>query len=365
MADWPVDPRLARIILEGHRLGCVEDMLVLGAALSIQDPRERPLEARQAADEAHARFSDERSDFSGLLKLWQHLRSRRRALTSSGFRKLCQREFLAFQRVLEWFDLYQQLRDLAREQRLPLTGQHGDYEVLHKALLSGLLSQVGQKRPEDHSYLGARNRSFHIFPGSGLFGRGPPWIMSAEVVETSKPYARTNAQVEPAWIEAQGAHMIRRTHLDPHWSRKRGRVLAWEQVSLFGLLLAERRRVAFDAVDPAAAREIFIREALVRGELDTRAGFQVHNQNLRQEVERLEHKRRQRDVLVDERVLEDFFAARLPGQVNSARSLERWLESLGEAGLERLQLAHDVLFRDDAGDAPGERFPDHLQAGGQ
>ena len=203
--------------------------MVLAAALSIQDPRERPLEAQQAADEAHERFVHERSDFVSLLQLWDYLRRQRRALSGNRFRKLCRREFLAWQRVLEWFDLYQQLRDQAREQRLRLAGGHGDYEALHRALLTGLLSHVGQKDPESHAYRGVRNRSFHLFPGSGLFGKTPQWVMAAEIVETSRPYARTNARIEPAWIEAVGAHLLRSTYLDPHWSRRRGRVMAWAQ----------------------------------------------------------------------------------------------------------------------------------------
>ncbi len=365
LSRWPVDVRLGRMILEGERQGCLEDMLVLAAAQSIQDPRERPLDAQQAADEAHARFKDEASDFASLLKLWTWLRKERHARNGNQFRKLCKREFLAWQRVLEWFDLYQQLRDLAREDRMPLTGQHGDYDALHKALLSGLLSQVGQRHPEDRSYQGARHRSFHIFPGSGLFGKTPQWIMAAEIVETSKPYARTNARIDPAWIETQGAHLLKHSYMDPHWSRRRGKVLAWEQVSLFGLVIVEKRRVDFTKIDPVEARRLFILEALVRGELDTRAPFLEANRQAREELERLEHKRRQRDVLVDEAALAEFFDARIPAHVATAKSLARWLETLDSGGLQQLHLGESVLLREDAGDAPAELFPDDWSAAGK
>jgi len=365
LSRWPVDVRFARIIEEGARQGCLEDTLVLAAGLSIQDPRERPTDARQAADEAHKRFDTPGSDFAALLALWQHLRKQRKALTGNQFRKACRREFLAWQRVLEWFDLYQQLRDLAREARMSLKGGHGDDDKLHLALLSGLLSHVGRKHPEDHGYEGARGRGFHIFPGSGQFGHSPKWVMAAEIVETTKTWARVVARVKPEWVEKQGAHLLKRTHFDPHWSRRRGRVMAWEQVTLYGLVLAEKRRVDFARIDPAEARRIFIMDALVRGELDTRAGFAKANKAAREAVERLEHKRRQRDVLADEQDLFEFFEARVPVDVNSAKSLAKWLEGLGADGRDQLVLGQDILLREDAGLAPGELYPDQLEVAGR
>jgi ATP-dependent helicase HrpA len=365
LAEWPLDVRLARMVEEGARLGCLEDMLVLAAALSIQDPRERPLEAQAAADEAHGRFSDPKSDFASLLRLWQHLRQQRQSVSGNQFRKLCRREFLNWQRVLEWFDLYQQLRDQAREHRLPLTGRHGDYEQVHRSLLSGLLSQCGRKHPEDHGYSGMRSRSFHIFPGSGLFGSAPPWLMSAEIVETTRPWARINAAIRPEWLERQGAHLLKRHYFDPHWSRRRGAVMAWEQVSLYGLVLVEKRRVQYARVDAVEARRMFVSEALVRGELDTRAAFKAHNERIRREVEALEDKRRRRDVLADEQAVFDFFDARIPADVNSARSFEQWLAGLDDSERRRLYLGHDVLMREGAGQAPQELFPDQLVLGGR
>jgi ATP-dependent helicase HrpA len=364
LARWPMDVRLARMVEEGARQGCLEDLLVLAAALSIQDPRERPLDAQSAADEAHGRFADPKSDFAGLLRLWQYLRKQRRSVSGNQFRKLCRREFLNWQRVLEWFDLYQQLRDQAREGRLRLTGRHGDYDQVHRSLLAGLLSHVGRKHPEDRGYTGMRARNFLIFPGSGLFGSAPQWLMSAEIVETSRTYARTNAVIQPGWLEQLGAHLVKRRIFDPHWSRRRGAVMAWEQVALYGLVVVEKRRVAFARHDPGEARRIFILEALVRGDLDTRAAFREHNARVRAEVEALEHKRRRHDVLADEHAQFEFFDARVPAEANSARTFEEWLAGLGEEGRELLYLGHDVLMREGAGQAPEELFPDRLDVAG-
>ena len=365
LARWPMDVRLARMVEEGAAEGCLEDTLVLAAALSIQDPRERPLEAQSAADEAHGRFADPKSDFVTLLKLWQYLRDLRKSISGNQFRKRCRREFLNWQRVLEWFDLYQQLRGQAREDRLRLSGKHGEHDTVHRCLLTGLLSHVGLKHPEDNSYSGVRSRSFYIFPGSGLFGTRPKWLMAAEIVETTRPYARINAVIRPEWIEDKGAHLLKRHYFDPHWSRKRGAVMAWEQVTMYGLVVVEKRRVRYEDIDREEAREIFIMEALVRGELDTRAAFREHNERIRAEVEAMEAKRRKRDVLADERVLYDFFDARVPQEVTGAKRFERWLTGLGQADRELLYLGHDVLMRDDAGGAPQELFPDTLETGGR
>lgn len=365
LARWPLDVRLARMVEEGSNTGCLEDVMVLAAALSIQDPRERPLEAQAAADEAHQRFVDEKSDFTALLSLWQYLRDKRKTVSGNQFRKQCRREFLNWQRVLEWFDLYQQLRGQAREERRRLSGRHGDFEQVHKSLMSGLLSLCGRKHPQDRSYTGARSSSYHIFPGSGLFGSLPKWLMSAEIVETTRPYARINAAIKPEWIEQQASHLLKRHYSDPHWSRRRGAVMGLEQVSLYGLLLVEKRRVNYASIDPPQARRIFIREALVRGALDTRAAFKAHNEKIRAEVEMLEHKRRRRDVLSDEQTQFEFFDARIPDDVNSARSFEKWLSGLGAQGRELLFLGHDVLTRENAGGAPQELFPDQLETGGR
>jgi len=369
LVTWPMDVRLGRMVLAADSLGCIENVMVLAAALSIQDPRERPLEKQQQADESHARFVNPKSDFAGLLRLWRYLHKERTKNSANQFRKLCRREFLNWQRVLEWFDLYHQLRVQAREAGLKLrgrtSGKKGVDAPVHKALLSGLLSQVGCKLPESHAYQGARSRQFHIFPGSGLFKSGPQWLMSAEIVETSRPYARINAAIKPEWLEQQGAHLLKRRHFDPHWSRRTGRVMAWEQVTLYGLVIVEKRRVSYAEKAPEEAREIFILHALVRGELNTRAAFMERNDELRREVEKLEHKRRRHDVMADEHAQFEFFDARIPANVNSARSFEQWFDELKQGEREALVLGMDVLMHEGAGEAPEELFPDHLEVSGK
>ncbi len=373
LVRWPLDVRLGRMVLEGDRQGCLENVMVLAAAQSIQDPRERPMDHQQQADEAHARFTDPKSDFAGLLRLWRYLRKQRSKHSGNQFRKLCRREFLNWQRVLEWFDLYQQLRVQAREENMKLSGkpsgrtdgEEGVDVPIHKALLSGLLSQVGQRIPESHAYQGARSRQFYIFPGSGLFKSGPQWLMSAEIVETTRLFARLNAAIKPEWIEEQGAHLLKHHLFDPHWSRRSGRVMAWEQVSLYGLVIVEKRRVSYADKAPEEAREIFILHALVRGEFNTRAPFMQRNAELLEEVEKLEHKRRRRDVVSDERAQFDFFDARIPPEVNSAKAFERWFSGLARQERDALIMGMDVLMRDDAGLAPEEQFPDFIEVKGQ
>jgi len=365
LAGWPLDVRLARMLIEGSRQGCLKELIVLAAAQSIQDPRERPLEATAAADAAHGRFEDPGSDFMAFWRLWEYLRKARKEKSASQFRKLCRAEFLNWTRVNEWFDLNRQLEQQAREEKLKLGREPGGHDQVHQALLSGLLSHVGRKNPEDVSYMGPRSKTFYIFPGSGLFGKKPQWLMAAEIVETSKTYARINAQIKPEWIEAQGAHLLKHHYFDPHWSRRHGRAQAWEQVSLFGLVIVEKRRVNYARVNPKEARDIFITGALVRGELNTRAGFLKSNQQVREEIEEMEHKRRKHDVMADESVLFEFFDARVPQDVCDSVGFEKWLKQLGEAGRRQLYISHDILLRDHAGEAGVESYPDTLKAGGQ
>ncbi len=365
LARWPLDVRLARMLIEGSKKACLHELIVLASAQSIQDPRERPLDAVAAADEAHGRFEDNDSDFMVFLQLWQYVKKQRKEKSASQFRKMCKREFLNWTRVNEWFDLNRQLYEQAREEKLSFNKQPAAPEHIHQALLSGLLSHVGHKNPEDNGYMGPRSRTFHIFPGSGLFGRRPQWLMAAEIVETSKTYARINAVIKPEWIEAQAAHLLKHHYFDPHWSRKRGRVMAWEQVALFGLVIVEKRRVNYSRINPEEARKLFITGALVRGELDTRAAFLESNQQVREEIEELEHKRRKHDVMADESALFDFFDARIPADVCDSVSFEKWLKQLGESGRRQLYISHDVLMQDQAGDAPGDLYPDSIEVGVQ
>jgi len=365
LAGWPLDVRLARMLIEGSRKACLSELIVLTTAQSIQDPRERPLDAVAAADDAHSRFEDDSSDFMAFLRLWQYLKQQRKEKSSSQFRKLCKREFLNWTRVNEWFDLNRQLYAQAREEKLSFSKEPGSHEMIHQALLAGLLSHVGLKNPEDHGYVGPRSRAFHIFPGSGLFGRSPQWLMAAEIVETSKTYARVNAVIKPEWIEAQAAHLLKHHYFDPHWSRKQGRVLAWEQVSLFGLVIVEKRGVNYSRINPEEARELFITGAMVRGELNTRAGFLENNQQVREEIEELEHKRRKHDVMADESVLFEFFDARIPQDVCDSISFEKWLKQLGESGRQQLYIGHDVLMQEHAAEPAADLYPDSIKVGVQ
>ncbi len=363
LARWPLDVRLARMLIEGSKKSCLYELIVLASAQSIQDPRERPLDASAAADEAHGRFEDDNSDFMTFLKLWQYLKQQRKEKSSSQFRKLCKREFLNWTRVNEWFDLYRQLSEQALEEKLSFSKEPATDGHIHQALLAGLLSHVGHRHPEDSSYMGPRSRTFHVFPGSGLFAKRPQWLMAAEIVETSKTYARINAVIKPEWIEAAAAHLLKHHYFDPHWSRKQGRVLAWEQVALFGLVIVEKRRVNYSKYNPLEARKIFITGALVRGELDTRAGFLKNNQQVREDIEEMEHKRRKHDVMADESSLFEFFDARIPDSVFDSISFEKWLKELGPSGRQQLYIGHDVLMHEQAGDAPGDLYPDALVIG--
>jgi ATP-dependent helicase HrpA len=277
LARWPVDVRIGRMLLEAGRQNCLAEILVIAAVLSIQDPRERPLDAQQQADEAHAVFRDPKSDFVSLLKLWDFLLRERKSLSNNQFRKLCRRQFLAWHRVREWFDLHRQFSELARDSRMRRNRDPADYPAIHKALLSGLLSHAGLKDEKGH-YQGARGKQFHIFPGSGLFKRKPQWIMGAEQVETSRLYSRINAAIKPEWLEQQGQHLLRQHYFDPHWSRRRGRVMAWEQVSLYGLVVVEKRAVDYAKIDAGDARQIFIRDGLVAGDINSKLEFISSNQ---------------------------------------------------------------------------------------
>ncbi|MBE9549149.1 MAG: ATP-dependent RNA helicase HrpA [Proteobacteria bacterium] len=364
LAHWPVDVRIGRMLLAASREGCLSEILTLAAVLSIQDPRERPLEMQQAADEKHAQFKDSKSDFVSLLNLWQWLATQRKELSNSQFRKCCQRNFLAWHRVREWTDLRRQLSDLAKEAKLQLNKTAADYFSIHRALLSGLLSHIGLK-DENSQFQGARGTNFMLFPGSALFKKPPQWVMAAELVETSRLFARVNAGIDPQWLEQVGKHLLKTHEFDPHWSRRQGRVIAWQQITLYGLVIVEKRRIDFSRIDPEQARELFLRDGLVANDINTRAGFQQTNQNLIAEVVTHEEKRRSHDVLVDERVLFDFFDARLPQSVNSVKTLEHWLKSLGAKGRDKLLFSRDLLVQENAGLAAEDEFPEFLSLSGQ
>ncbi|HEX7012345.1 MAG TPA: ATP-dependent RNA helicase HrpA [Steroidobacteraceae bacterium] len=329
LATLPLDPRLGRMLLAASHHGCLSEMLTITAFLASQDPRERPADAQAQADEKHATFADPRSDFIAVLNLWNAFHEQAAALSGNQLRKWCREHFLAFTRMREWQELRRQLAELVEELRLKPNEQPASYSDLHQAILTGFLGNIGTL-DERREYLGARGSRFVIAPGTPLASKPPKWVVAAQLVETTRLYARMVAAVEPQWIEAAGSHLLKRSYSEPHWVEERGFVAAFESTNLYGLTLAARRRVNFGSVAPREAREIFVREALVEGRTRWRAAFLDHNRKLREEIERLEAKIRRRDILVDEQSMCDFYLARLPEDVHSIAGLEKWLRHSGE-----------------------------------
>ncbi len=363
LVQIPVDPRLGRMLLEADRLGCVREVLVIVSALSIQDPRERPVERQQAADASHARFADPDSDFSAYLTLWSHVREQQRALSSSRFRRMCRDEFLSYLRVREWQDLHGQLRQVAESLDVAVNRTPADPDRIHQALLSGLLSHVGLFDPDKRDYLGARGARFAVFPGSGLFKKNPQWVMAAELVETTRLWARTVARVDPTWVEELAAHVVRRTHSEPHWEKKRGAVMAWERVTLYGVPLVAARKVGYGRIDRELSRELFIRHALVYGEWDTRHEFFHANRALVEEVEQLEDRSRRRDILVDDETLFDFYDQRVGEDVVSAAHFDSWWKKTRRTHPDLLTFEMAALVRPEAEEVDHLDFPQTWRQG--
>lgn len=379
LARLPIDPRLGRMLLEAERVGCVRDVLVIVAALSLQDPRERPgadhPTERAQADQLHARFKAEGSDFLAWLNLWRHLRQQQRELSGSAFRRMCKREYLNYLRVREWQEFVAQLRQVAKEMgvRLEAASDTPDADGIHQALLSGLLSHIGvleerekpkpgarkdSRRPGPREYLGARGARFAIFPGSGLARKHPPFVMAGELVETGRLWARQNAAIDPLWAERLGAHLVKRTYSEPSWSRKRQAVTARERVTLYGVPLAADRAVSYGKVDPELSREIFIRHALVYGEWDTRHRFFQQNRRLLAEAEELEHRARRRDLVVDEHTLFDFYDARVPEGIVSGAHFDRWWRDARRAQPDLLTFDPAMLTHDTADEVREADYPE-------
>ena len=372
MAAFPVDPRLARMIIEGGRRNCAKEMMVLAAALTIQDPRERPADVRAEADAMHARFVDDTSDFSSFLLLWDYINEQQAALSSSQLRKMCHREFINYLRIREWQDLFAQLREMGRTANIHASGGRdinaSAHEVdIHKSLLTGLLSHVGVKEEREkdskgrtrgpREYLGARGTKFAIFPGSGLFKKGPDWVLSAELVETSRLWARTNAAIEPQWIEEVGKHLISVQYSEPHWSLSSGAAVAYAKGTLFGLTIYADRPVQYARVDAAAAREIFIQSALVEGQWHTQHKFYLRNQRALAEVEELEARLRRRDLRVDDSVLFAFYDARIPAHVTDVRAFDKWWKQARLEDDNFLDFNPEKLINEEAADYDDSQFP--------
>jgi ATP-dependent helicase HrpA len=375
LARLPVDPRIGRMILEADRNGCVREVLIIAAALSIQDPRERPMDAQQAADDKHRRFADPDSDFIAYLNLWAYLADRQRELSSSAFRRLCRAEYLNYLRVREWQDLQGQLQRLAGDLGVAVDSSSAERSRVHLSLLSGLLSQIGMKteparlassaqsgaaggRRPRAEYLGARNARFAIFPGSFLARKAPDWIVAAELVETSRLWARTVARIEPEWVEPLARHLVKRSYSEPHWEKKRGAAVALEKVTLYGVPIVTDRKVGYARIDPAAARELFIRHALVEGDWQTSHRFFAENRRLLAEAEELEHRVRRRGLVVGEDELFAFYDARIPAEVVSAQHFDSWWKQARRADPDLLTFKAADLLSDDAAQVSTDSYPD-------
>jgi len=359
LARLPLDPRVARMLVAARTEGCLEQMLVIAAALSVQDPRERPLAKKSAADERHARFADEHSDFLSLLKLWK-------LQGEPGLRRLCRENFLSYPRLREWRDVHLQLQNVVGELEWKMSRAKVDkpdgYRAIHRALLAGLLGNIGMKDEADKNYTGARGIKFWVHPGSNTKKPGK-WIVAAELVETTRLYARTVASIDQQWLEELGAHLLKKHRDNPHWEKTRAQVVALERGTLYGLPLYTNRRVHYGPLDPELSRDIFIRSALVEGEFDTKAPFFAHNRRLVHEIERLEHKQRRPDILVDDDLIHAFYDERIPEGIHNGADFEKWRKEAEARDPKRLYLKREDLMRHEAAGITTDNFPHELRLG--
>ncbi|WP_405714979.1 MULTISPECIES: ATP-dependent RNA helicase HrpA [unclassified Streptomyces] len=363
LSQLPVDPRLARMVIEADRNGCVREVMVIASALSIQDPRERPSEKQTQADQQHARFKDETSDFLAFLNLWRYIREQQKERGSSSFRRMCKQEYLNFLRIREWQDIYSQLRTVAKQMGIDLNEEDAPEQSVHTSLLAGLLSHIGLKDTEKNEYLGARSAKFAIFPGSALFKKQPRFVMSAELVETSRLWARVNAKVEPEWIEPLAQHLLKRTYSEPHWEKDQAAVMAYERVTLYGVPIVAQRKINFGRIDAETSRDLFIRNALVEGDWRTHHQFFHDNRKLLGEVEELEHRARRRDILVDDETLFDFYDQRIPEHVVSGAHFDSWWKHKRRDEPDALDFERSMLINEKAGAVTKDDYPDSWRQG--
>lgn len=373
LGGLPVDPRMGAIVLAGAEQNALSEALIIVSALSVQDPRERPADKKQAADEKHRRFWDEKSDYMAYLGLWQHYEQMRQELSQNQLRRQCQKEFLSFLKMREWRDIHHQLSLVCKQLKLPVNKEEANYEAIHKSLLVGLLDYLGYKT-SDGDYLGARNRKFSIFPGSSQFKKRPQWMVASELLETSKLYAHGVAKVEPEWVLAASIHLVKRSYSEPHYDAKRGQVMAYERITLFGLTIIEKQRVNYSTINPRECRVVFIRQALVegaygkvnrsrqrRGSGSRQVGeFFRHNQNLVNDVLDLEAKSRRRDILVDDEILFDFYDQRVADEVANLAGFEKWRQAAEQDNDRLLFIDRELLMRHQDFDAEHAHFPDIL-----
>ncbi|GLS84713.1 ATP-dependent RNA helicase HrpA [Paraferrimonas haliotis] len=370
LARLPIDPRLARMVLQSRQHDCVHQVMVIAAALSIQDPRERPADFQQKSDEFHSRFKDTDSDFAGFLKLWEYLEELSNEVSKSQFRKRCKQEFLNYLRIREWQDLYYQLSTSMKELGAKITLNPSSFEPIHQSILAGMLSHIGVKDSElkkaksrvrnrdANAYLGARNSRFYVFPGSALAKKSPKWLMAAELVETSRLFARVCGKISPEWVEPLAQHLVKRSYAEPHFDVKQQSVVAFETQVLYGLTIVNRRKCQYGKINPVEAREVFIRQALVEAKWPCKQDFFLANQKLIHQVENLEHKSRRRDILVDEQILFDFYDKVLPDNLTSVASFNRWWKQIQSAEPKRLHFDINMLMQRDADHISQLDFPD-------
>jgi ATP-dependent helicase HrpA len=365
LAKLPLDPRVGRMILAAKDNVCLTEVLIIAAALSVQDPRDRPMEAQAAADNAHKKFADEKSEFNSYLKIWKwfedavaHKKSNRL------LQEECRANFLSQLRLREWRDVHSQLLTIVREQGWRLNDAPATYEQLHTALLTGLLGNIGFKAEDEPHYLGARGIKFHIWPGSHLIKKAGKWVMAAELVDTTRLYARCIAQIQPEWLERVAGHLLKKSYGEPRWEKRTAQVSAYERATLYGLVVYSQRRIQYGLINPADAREIFIRDALVGGDFETRAPFFAHNHKLVREIENLEHKSRRLDVLVDDELIAAFYDKLIPADIHNGISFEKWHKDATAKEPKLLYLNRDDLMRHEAAGVTTELFPKVMNVAG-
>ncbi len=356
----PADPRLGRMLLAAAKEGSLREVLVIVAALSVQDPRERPADKQQAADEKHRQWQDKDSDFVAFLNLWNHMEEKRQELGRNQFDKYCRQQFVSPLRIREWRDLHHQLHGYCRELKLPENHQPAEYAAIHRALLCGLLGQIGF-RHEEREFLGPRNRKFHVFPGSGQFKKPPKWLMAAEMLETAKLYSHVNAHIEPEWLTVLAAHLVKKSYSEPHYSSRSGQVMAYERQTLYGLPIQDRQPCNYTTVDPAACHEIFIRAALVEGEYRGKGEFFRHNQRLQESLEEMESRTRRRDILVDDQVLFEFYQERIPANILNLAGFEKWRKEAEQDDPKLLWMDEALLVQRQLNEDTEGQFPNYLE----
>ena len=363
LAYFPIDPKLARILLQAEKENALTEVLIIVSALATQDPRERPLDKQQAADEKHREFNDKASDFIFYINLWTAYHQEKKTLSGNQLRKWCKQNFISWMRMREWIDTHNQIKRMLSGLRI-LNNQSSaaNYDQIHQALLIGLLANIGFK-DEDKNYLGARNKKFNVFPGSVLFKSSPRWIVAAEIVETSRVFARTNAKIDVRWVEEKASHLLKYHYNNPHWENKQSNVIAHQQSSLYGLIINVDKKVSYGQINSAEAREIFIRSALVEGDFECKSAFYLHNKKLLSELEVLEAKSRCRDIIVDDNILYDFYDNNLPDNIFSGATLDKWVRHNADE-VKALFLSMDNLVRDDATIVSDDQFPDYLEMNG-